>query len=92
MKAKCDFPHIDYTSIPNHCREGMLLYIENGIIPGDFLRAVLENNFVEVIGRADLINRRELENYAGFLYWEMPSGSWGSREKVLEWSERRRNA
>lgn len=77
---------IDYSILPEHCRDGMQRYVEEGIIPGAFLTAVLENNLVEAVGRADNINIHRLRDYAIFLYNELPSSAWGSPEKVERWS------
>ena len=81
----------DLDLIPEHMREGVRLYLEFGIEPGSFLRAVLENNLVEAVGRADTINRECMFDWANFLYNEMPGNSWGNREKVAAWIVKRRN-
>jgi hypothetical protein len=78
---------INYEMLPEHCRDGMKLYIEHGIPPGSFLMAVLENNLVEAFGRADDVNINRLYDYASFLYNQAPSGCWGSKEKVSKWME-----
>lgn len=79
---------LDYHLIPEHCREGMQRYIEQGILPGDFLRAIICNDLVEAASRADIINRYRLYDYAGFLF-QAPSGCWGSEEKMQAWHDRR---
>lgn len=79
---------MNYDILPEHCRGGMRRYIENGIPPGSFLTAVLENNLVEAFGRADQINQERLRDYCLWLYNEapaMPIRSWGSREIVRQW-------
>lgn len=63
----------------------MKLYIENGIEPGSFLTAVLENDLMEAFGRADDINRERLFDYCSFLYNEAPPACFGSKEKVKLW-------
>ena len=79
---------MDYELIPEHMREGMQLYLEDGVEPGSFLRALLENNFIEACRRADNINRYRLLDWADFLWNEMPGDSWGSPEKVRVWMEK----
>ena len=82
---------IDYTILPEHCRDGMRRYIENGIIPGSFLQAVICNDLVEAYGQADTINTMFMRNYARFLYNEapkMPISSWGSKEIMITWHEK----
>lgn len=76
---------INLERIPKHMREGVRLYLEEGIEPGSFLRAVLENNFTLTYAQADSINRECLFSWAEFLWWEMPGNSWGSSEKVQAW-------
>jgi len=80
---------MNYELIPEHMREGMRRYLEEGIEPGSFLRAVLENNFVQACAQADSINSAWLFKWAEFLWWEMPGGSWGSPEKVQAWMKSR---
>lgn len=60
-------------------------YLNNGIMPRSFLTAVLENNLVEAVGRADHMNQPNLPNIVGYIYNHLPSNSWGSREKVQEY-------
>lgn len=73
--------------IPEHCRDGMRLYITDGIMPGGFLTAVLENDLVGAFGKADSINSGRMEDYARFIYNYAPRGCHGSRVKVIAWSE-----
>lgn len=56
---------------------------------GDFMTAVLSNDFVGAVGRADDYNREIILDWASYLYNEMPGRSgdstrdfWGSREAV----------
>ena len=81
---------VDYSLIPEHMRSGVKRYLENGIRPGDFLIAILENNLVQSVGRADKINQAHIIEWANFLYNEMPMESWGSKEKVNAWIKKRR--
>lgn len=60
-------------------------YLNNGIMPGSFLTAVLQNNLCEAFGRADDENSRNLKNIVGYVYNNIPGSSWGSREKVAEY-------
>ena len=78
---------IHYEKLPEHCRDGMRLYIERGVIPGKFLTPVLCNNLVDAYGQADDINTARMRDYAEFLYNDAPSECWGSKEKVIAWSK-----
>lgn len=71
--------------IPAHMREPMTDYIENGLEPGGFLTAVLENNLSAAVSHADEFNMAQLPAYANFLYNHAPSDCWGSRKKVTDW-------
>jgi len=66
----------------------MRRYIEEGALPGSFLRAVICNKLVEAFAQADSTNILRLFDYADFLYNEVPSPCWGSEEKMLEWAEK----
>jgi len=59
--------------------------MEGGV--GDFLTAVLENNLMEAVGRADHINKQLLPEICMYVYNEMPSTCHGSPEKVKLWLE-----
>jgi len=79
---------INYSMLPEHMRDSVELYIEDGVRPGSFLTAILENNFVEAAAHADETNMYNLYNWAKFLYWEAPSECWGSPEKISRWIEK----
>lgn len=73
-----------YAHIPEHMRDGARRYLENGIKPGGFMTAVLENNFSEAVMRADTTNIGLLKNYQAFLR-AVPKACWGSPEAVHQW-------
>lgn len=74
--------------IPDHCRRGLEMYLSEGILPGSFLTAVLSNDLMEACARADMSNEKRLKNYAMLMYSFMPSGSYGSSVKVMNWIAR----
>lgn len=76
---------IDYTVIPEHCRGGMARYIEKGIIPGDFLQAVISNKLVESYEKADNTNTFRMRDYADFLHNSAPPECWGSVHIMDRW-------
>ena len=79
---------IDYAAsdlIPEHMRAGMERYMEQGVPPGHFLTALLSNDLMEAMGRADDINRESLHDYCRWLCNYAPAGSFGSPEAVKEW-------
>jgi len=76
--------------IPEHMRDAVLDYVNNGREPGGFLGAVLTNNLVEAFSRADHINTEAMRDWAHLLYWELPCDCWGSEEIVEAWIEEHR--
>ena len=52
------------------------------------MRAVLENNLTEALGRADDRNQRAIKEIVSFIYNCLPRNCWGSREKVEKWLAR----
>lgn len=78
--------HLDM--LPPHMADAMKLYIENGIPPGSFLSAVLSNDLMGALGRADDVNRSALHRYGTFLYSYAPPACFGSPDLFLAWVER----
>ena len=72
-------------SIPEYMRGGIVRFYENGIPPGDFLTAVIDNDLKEAIGRADGTNQHLLWNYVNWFYNHAPSGSWGFAGATEKW-------
>lgn len=68
--------------------ESLVAYRDHGHPVGDFLTALLENDLRAACGHADDTNRWLIFSYVSFLYNEMPSQAWGSREKVVAWLAR----
>ena len=78
---------INYEMLPQSLRGGMRRYIEDGVIPGGFLVAVLSDGLSDAMGRADEANRERLYDIVSFVYNEAPGDCWGSRAKVKAWAE-----
>jgi hypothetical protein len=60
-------------------------YIANKREHGGFLTAVLRNDLVEAVGRADDQNLHIIPAIVAYLYNEAPSRCWGSPERVDAW-------
>lgn len=73
-------------TIPEHMVGGLIRYLEDGMIPGHFLSAILMNDLYGAVRAADDINIRRLPDFVNALYNYAPAGSWGSPEKVKLWS------
>jgi len=84
--AIIEFP-VDYSSIPEHMRDGARLYAERGVHPGSFLTAVLTNDLVGAYRCADQINAAAMRAWVSWMYNELPMGAWGSHEKIDAWCE-----
>jgi len=63
-------------------------YRDDRIPTGGFLAAVLSNDLKQACGRADSDNRETLVDIVTWIYNEMPSGAWGSPERVRDWLAR----
>lgn len=68
---------------------GLVRYRDEHCPTGSFIRAVLENNLMEALGRADEENLRDIMEICRFLYWNMPSVCYGSPKKVEMWLQTR---
>ena len=75
------------TYIPDRMMPGLERYINEGVPPGHFLTAVLNNDLMDACGRADDENSKNIRAYCGYLYNEAPIGCYGSPEKVKAWIE-----
>ena len=75
--------------LPDYMANPVYLYAAHRIPPGNFLQAVLTNDFMDVVGRADRHNIERLKEWAQFLYNEMPTGSYGSSANVMNWLKER---
>ena len=68
--------------IPEYMHGGIVRYYENGIPPGGFLSAVIDNNLREAAGRADAQNQQALIGYVTWFYNYAPGGTWGYQGAV----------
>jgi len=72
-------------------KESIRLYIEAGLYPGGFLTAVLHNDLMGAVSKADLENQKLLAEITIYVIHNVPANAWGSPKKVEEWISRRRN-
>tara|TARA_Y100000310_G_scaffold147661_1_gene146887 strand:- start:217 stop:486 length:270 start_codon:yes stop_codon:yes gene_type:complete len=75
----------NYAELPEGLQGGMQRYVEDGIQAGHFLTAVLSNNLLGAVSRADGTNIKLIPEIVRWIYNEAPSGCWGSAEKVQAW-------
>lgn len=69
-------------------KESLDRYVRDSTPTGDFLRAVLSNDLMQAMARADDENRRDLFDICDYVYNDMPSGCHGSPEIVKAWLAR----
>jgi len=74
-------------NVPEHNIEGLVSYVEAGKPVGGFLTALLANDFVMTVGRADPTNRAALVELSRALCNVLPSACWGSYKAVNAWIE-----
>lgn len=66
-------------------KHSLKLYVENKIPTGGFLRSVLENDLFGAMSRADWENKTRIHEICEYIYNELPSTCWGSKEIVDQW-------
>ena len=76
-----------YPGVPQALFEGLKAYACQGVIPGDFLQAVLSNDLFEAFGRADADSTRAMPQIIMLVYNELPSNIWRTRERMIEWRD-----
>ena len=74
--------------LPEYMWGSVERYLSHGISPGGFLTAVLCNDLVEAVSRADDCNVHKLGDWLIFLYNDVPSGCWGTADKFHAWMNR----
>jgi len=71
--------------IPERMVESIELYVNHGILPGDFLGSVICNNLKNSVANADEENMKNIPAYVYYFYNYAPNGCWGSYEKMINW-------
>ncbi|MCK5603638.1 hypothetical protein KAR91_17260, partial [Candidatus Pacearchaeota archaeon] len=71
--------------IPGRMMPGIRRYIDDRIDPSGFLTAVICNDLIGAVGRADNENIDNLPAYVSYFFNEAPSSCWGSKKKMEEW-------
>lgn len=66
-------------------QDAFRLYIEKGIPPGSFTTAVLTNDLMGAMGRADIVNRERIFDTCVFLSSYAPIGCYGTAQRVSDW-------
>lgn len=74
--------------IPRRMNGSIRRFVMEGVVPGDFLQAVIANDLREAVGRADDENMRNLPAYVAFFYNFFPANAWGTYKKMFAWAEK----
>lgn len=80
---------VNYQDLPEGLQGAMLRYIEERIPPGGFLRAVLSNDLLDAVCRADWLNKPSLVKIVEWVRDYAPHNCWGSPEAYERWISRR---
>lgn len=73
--------------IPERMMPGIKSYIEERLLPGNFLRGVISNDLKTAVMYADEENIRNLPAYVSYFYNHAPMDCWGSEEAMRRWVE-----
>jgi hypothetical protein len=73
--------------IPERTKYSIDLYVQEGIMPGGFLQAVLSNDLFEAFGRADEENTKAMKEIISYIYNKTPMSCWGNKHKIKAWIE-----
>jgi len=83
-------PDGEYADLPDRTRLALDEWAEYGQLPGGFVTAVLENDLMGAMSRADLSNAAAIDAITKYVYNHLPAACWGSPEKVREWRQSKR--
>ena len=90
MPIEVDGAPINYELLPEHLRGGVERWIEHGVQPGSFLKAVLDNQLFQAHMNADDKSFLALRDICRWFYNHAPRGCYGSPEQTASWCEVRR--
>ena len=76
-----------YEQIPERILTALKAWNDRAQWPGDFLVAVLSNDLMGAMGRADLECRAALPAITAYIYNHMRADCHGSPERMLEFAE-----
>lgn len=74
--------------IPPNIKLALDKWASNGDIPGDFVLAVLHNDLMDAVCRADADSLASIRDIVLYVYNDLPSPCWGSLQNVNLWLAR----
>lgn len=72
-------------AVPVLVKASMDAYVNQKMLPGSFLMAVLCNDLTKSVGYADSTNLAALPDIVRYVYNELPGNCWGNEDKVYKW-------
>lgn len=85
----CEFDG-DYAQIPPHMQEAIRRYVVQGLKPGGFLCAVIQNDLKMAVFQADDVNEPLIPLYVRWFYNHAPSACSGSPDHMQKWLDARK--
>jgi hypothetical protein len=82
---------LDPDQCPFDVMRSLELYRDRGVPVGDFLEAVLSNNLAQAFGHADEQNCEALGHIVAWVWNNLPTNIWGSREAYIAQLTRMQN-
>jgi hypothetical protein len=79
-----DYSLIEQEGLPNMVGS-VRRYIEDGLEPGGFLSAVINNDLKNAFLYADAHNYDKIGFWANWFYTQVPSKCWGSERAMISW-------
>ena len=71
----------EYNSIPQSVWDSMVNYVVHHLLPGSFLKSVIENDLMQAILYADDDTIVSMKAIAKFFWNHVPNDCWGNRER-----------
>jgi len=81
-------PVCERLGIPDYMYEAVERWLFDHEECGAFFMAVVRNDLVGALGKADERNLSAIHAWGGLLYNEFPGKAWGSDERVKKWMEK----
>ena len=72
--------------VPNHIKIAITAWVFEAQVPGNFTKAVLENDLYKAVTGADPTVLPHLKDIVLYMMNEVPALCWGSKEKMSSWS------
>ena len=77
-----------YLEIPDRIMRAIVRWAKEGHWPGGFVAAVMRNDLLDAVCRADAEVALHLKGIVRFVYNQCPSQCHGSREKMEAWQKK----